>query len=51
VASETVLNLSLKELTRYYGAAATLVANAISGVNKLESVQIPKPDRTEVVVS
>jgi hypothetical protein len=46
--SQTVLSSALQELTRYYGAAATLIANAVSGVNKVEAAQIPQSDRNEV---
>ena len=47
--SQTVVTLALKDLTRFYGAAVVLVANAISGVNKLDPVQIPKEDRNNAV--
>jgi hypothetical protein len=46
--SQTVLSTTLQELTRYYRAAATLVGNAIAGVNNLKSAQIPQSDRKEV---
>jgi hypothetical protein len=46
--SQTVAGLTLKELTRYYGAAATLVAKAVSGVSKVEPLEIPKGNRKEV---
>src|SRR4051812_35397289 len=46
--SQTVLSSSLHELTRYYGAAATLIANAVSGVNKVAAAQIPQSGRNEV---
>jgi hypothetical protein len=46
--SQTVLSGALRELTRYYGAAATVIANAVSGVNKVEAIQIPQSDRFEV---
>lgn len=46
--SQTVLSIALQELTRYCGAAATLIANAVSGVNKVEAAQIPQSDRNEV---
>ena len=46
--SQTVLSSALQELTRYCGAAATLIANAVSGVNKVEAAQIPQSDRNEV---
>ena len=46
--SQTVLSNALQELTRYYRAAATLIANAVAGVNKVEAAQIPRSDRDEV---
>ena len=46
---QTTLTLALADLTRFYGAAVSLVANAISGVNKIESAQIPNADRKQVV--
>ena len=46
--SQTVLIIALHDLTRYYSAAARLIASAVSGVNKVEAAQIPQPDRNEV---
>jgi len=46
--SQTILSSALQELTRYYGAAGRFVANAVSGVNKVEAAQIPQSDRNEV---
>lgn len=48
VASQTIVSAALQDLTRYYGAAVRLIANAISGVNNVEAAAIPRPDRDEV---
>ncbi len=46
--SQTALSSALQELTRYYGAAARLIAGAIVGVNKVEAAEILQSDRKEV---
>lgn len=46
--SQTVLGHALQDLTRYYAAAATLIANAISGVNRVEAAQIPQNARGDI---
>jgi hypothetical protein len=46
--SQTILNSTLQEVTRYSAAALNLIANAVSGVNKVEAAQIPQSDRSEV---
>ena len=46
--AQTVLSIALEQLTRYTAAAATLVANAVLGVNAVEAAQIPLSERKAV---
>ena len=46
--SQTVVSSALEELTRFYGAAVKLIANAVSGINNVQAAQIPQSDRNEV---
>ena len=46
--SQTVLSAYLEDLTRYFGATATFIANAVSGVDKVDPAKIPKVDCSKV---
>lgn len=46
--SQTVLSSALQKLTRCFRAAATLIANTVSGVDTVQAAQIPQSNRDEV---
>src|SRR6266480_401333 len=45
--TQTILTLLLEDLSRYFGAAARLTANAVVGIDKVEAAQIPSTDRRQ----
>jgi hypothetical protein len=47
--SETVSAMLLGDLSRYFGAAARLIVNVISGVDAVQAGQIPGASRREAV--
>ena len=45
--SQTILTFLLEDLSRYFGAAATLTVAAVAGVDKVEAAQIPSAERQQ----
>jgi hypothetical protein len=45
--TQTILTFLLEDLSRYFGAAATLTVAAVAGVDKVEAAQIPSAERQQ----
>jgi hypothetical protein len=45
--TQTILTFLLEDLSRYFGAAATLTVAAVAGVDKVEAAQVPSAERQQ----